>query len=57
MSILAMEDRGYKVTFSNGKVCIWKNNVEDAFTLGFSVDSLYQVDGSPLGVMSCDTTL
>ena len=52
-----MEDKGYKVTFSNGKVCIWKNNVKDAFTLGFSVDSLYQVDGIPLGVMSCDTTL
>jgi hypothetical protein len=52
-----MEDKGYKVTFSNGKVCIWKNNVKDAFTLGFSVDSLYQVDGSPLGVMSCDTSL
>jgi len=52
-----MEDRGYKVTFSNGKLCIWKNNVKDAFTLGFSVDSLYQVDGSLLGVMSCDTTL
>ena len=57
MSILAMEDRGYKVTFNNDKVCIWKNSVKDAFTLGFSVDSLYQVDGSPLGVMSCDTTL
>ena len=52
-----MEDKGYKVTFNNGKVCIWKNNVKDAFTLGFSVDSLYQVDGSPLGVMSYDTTL
>jgi len=51
-----MEDKGYKITFSDGKVCIWKNNVKDAFTLGFSVDSLYQVDGSPLGVMSCDTT-
>ena len=57
MSILAMEDRGYKVTLNNGKVCIWKSNVKDAFTLGFSVDSLYQVDGSLLGVMSCDTTL
>ena len=34
-----------------------KNNVKDAFTLGFSVDSLYQVDGSLLGVMSYDTYL
>ena len=52
-----MEDKGYKVTFSDGKVCIWKNNVKDAFTLGFNVDSLYQVDGSLLGVMSYDTSL
>ena len=52
-----MEDKGYKVTFNDGKVRIWKNNVKDAFTLGFSVDSLYQVDGSLLGVMSYDTSL
>ena len=51
-----MEDKGYKVTFSDGKVCIWKNNVKDAFTLGFS-DSLHQVDGSLLRVMSYDTSL
>ena len=57
VSISTMEDKGYKVTFSNGKVCIWKNNVKDAFTLGFSVDSLYQVDGSLLGVMSYATSL
>jgi hypothetical protein len=57
VSISTMEDKGYKVTFSNGKVCIWKNNVKDAFTLGFSVDSLYQVNGSLLGVMSYDTSL
>jgi len=56
VSISAMEDKGYKVTFSDGKVRIWKNNVKDAFTLGFRVDSLYQVKGSPLGVMSCDTS-
>eukprot|EP00253_Pinus_taeda_P026491 PITA_26491 len=35
VSISAMEDKGYKVTFSDGKVRIWKNNVKDAFTLGF----------------------
>ena len=52
-----MEDKGYKVTFSDGKVCIWKNNVKYAFTLGFRADSLYQVDGSPLGIMSYDTSL
>ena len=57
MSILEMEDKDYKVTFNNGNVYIWESNVKGAFTIGFSVDSLYQVDGSPLGVMSCDTTL
>jgi len=34
VSISAMEDKGYKVTFSNGKVCIWKNNVKYALLLG-----------------------
>eukprot|EP00253_Pinus_taeda_P024331 PITA_24331 len=57
VSISAMEDKGYKVTFGDGKVRIWKNNVKYSFSLGFRVDSLYQVSGSPLGVMSCDTTL
>eukprot|EP00253_Pinus_taeda_P010402 PITA_10402 len=57
MSISTMENKGYMVIFSNGKVRVWKNNVRDAFTLGFRVDSLYQVDGSLLGVMSCDTSL
>jgi len=56
VSISAMEDKGYKVTFSDGKVRIWKNDIKDAFTLGFRVDLLYQVGGSPLGVMSYDTS-
>jgi len=52
-----MEDKGYKVAFIDGKVRVWKKNFKDAFTLGFRADSLYQVGGSPLGVMSCDTSL
>jgi len=52
-----MEDKGYKVTFSDGKVCVLKNNVKDAFTLGFHVDSLYQVDESQVGVLSYETSL
>ena len=55
--ISAMEDKGYKVAFIDGKVRAWKNNIKYAFTLGFQVDSLYQVGGSPLGVMFCDTSL
>ena len=57
VSISSMEDKGYKVAFSNGKVRAWKNNIKNAFTLGFRVDSLYQVKGSPLGFMYCDTSL
>ena len=57
VSISAMEDKSYKVASIDGKVHVWKKNFKDAFTLGFQVDSLYQVGESPLGVMSCDTTL
>eukprot|EP00253_Pinus_taeda_P031615 PITA_31615 len=35
VSISAMEDKGYKVAFIDGKVHAWKNNTKDAFTLGF----------------------
>eukprot|EP00253_Pinus_taeda_P002162 PITA_02162 len=57
VSILTMEDKGYKVAFIDGKVRVWKKNFKDVFTLGFRVDSLYQVGGSSLGVMSCNTTV
>ena len=57
VSISAMEDKGYRVAFSDGKLRVWKKNFKDAFTLGFRVDSLYQVGGSPLDVMTCDTSL
>eukprot|EP00253_Pinus_taeda_P035358 PITA_35358 len=57
VSISAMEDKGFKVAFIDGKVCVWKRNLKDSFTLGLRVDSLYQVGGSPLGAMSCDTSL
>eukprot|EP00253_Pinus_taeda_P004195 PITA_04195 len=38
VSISAMEDKGYKVAFIDGKVRVWKKNFKDAFTLGFRVD-------------------
>eukprot|EP00253_Pinus_taeda_P019536 PITA_19536 len=57
VSVSEMEDKGYKVTFSDGKVHVSKNNVKDAFTIGFRVGSLYQVDESQVGVMSYDTSL
>jgi len=52
-----MEDKGFKVVFIDGKVCVWKGNFKDAFTPGLRVDTLYQVGGSTLGAMSCDTYL
>eukprot|EP00253_Pinus_taeda_P006195 PITA_06195 len=57
VSISAMEDKGYKVAFNNGKVSVWKKDYKDNFTLGFRVDSLYHDGGCPLGVMTCDTSL
>ena len=44
-------------TFIDGKVCVWKRNFKEAFTLGFKFDTLYQVGGSPLGAMTCNITL
>ena len=57
VSMSVMEDKGFRVAFIDGKVRIWKKNFKEALTIGFRVDTLYQVGGSPLGAMSCDTTL
>ena len=57
VSISEMEDKGFKVAFVDGKVLIWKKNFKEALSIGFRVDTLYQVGGSLLGAMSCDTTL
>ena len=57
VSIFAMEDKGLKVTFIDGKVHVWKRNPRDAFTLRFRDKGHYQVGGSPLGEMTCDTSL
>jgi len=57
VTISTMEDKGFKVAFIDGKVRIWKRNFKHDFTLGFKVDTLYQVGESPLGAMSFDTSL
>ena len=41
VSIFAMEDKGFKVAFVDGKVRIWQRKPKDAFTLRFRVDGLY----------------
>ena len=37
VSISTMEDKGYKVTFSDGKLSVWKNNVKEPLLLGFEL--------------------
>ena len=54
VSISAMEDKGFNVAFVDGKVRIWKKSFKEAITIGFRVDTFYQVEGSPLGAMTCD---
>ena len=44
VSILAMEDKGFKVAFIDGKVHIWKRNFKEAFTLFFRVGTLYWLE-------------
>ena len=34
---------------------MWKKSFKEAITIGFRVGTLYQVGGSPLGAMTCDT--
>eukprot|EP00253_Pinus_taeda_P002492 PITA_02492 len=41
VSISAMEDKGLKVAFIDGKVRIWQRNPKNVFTLGFRVEGLY----------------
>lgn len=52
-----MDDKGFKVAFTDGNVHAWNKNFKDAFTLGFKVDGLYQVGGSPLGALANDTSI
>ena len=55
MSISAMEDKGFNVAFIDGKVRIWKKSFKEAIMIGFRVDTLYQVGGSLMAAMTCDT--
>ena len=53
--ISAMEDKAFNVGFTDGKVHMWKKNLKEDIMIGFRVGTLYQVGGSPLGAMTCDT--
>ena len=39
VSISAMEDKGFKVAFIDGKIHVWNKNFKDAFTPGFRVET------------------
>ena len=55
VSISAMEDKGFNVEFTDGKVLMWNKSFKEAISIWFRVDTLYQVGGSLLGAMTCDT--
>lgn len=57
VSIFAMEGKGFKVTLVDKKVQVWQWNSKYELTLGFRVEGLYQVGGSPSGAMTCDISL
>ena len=52
VSISAMEDKGFNVAFTDGKVLMWKKRFKEAILIGFRVDTLYQVGGSLLAAMT-----
>ena len=41
VSISAIEDKGFNVAFTDGKVRMWKKSFKEAITIGFRVDTLY----------------
>eukprot|EP00253_Pinus_taeda_P026306 PITA_26306 len=57
VSISTMEDKGFQIAVIDGKVRIWQRNPKDAFTLALRVEGLWQVEGSPLGALTCDVSL
>ena len=52
VSISAMEDKGFNVAFTDGKVRMWKKSFKEATMFGSRIDTLYQGGGSPLGAMT-----
>lgn len=56
VSISALEDKGMKVSFINGKVLTWpmRSSMRDAFTLGSRFEGLYKVNGKPIHMLIHD---
>jgi hypothetical protein len=50
VSISALEDKGYKVAFSDGKFLAWHKNssMDSANVIGFREDSLYRLTVHPV---------
>jgi hypothetical protein len=57
VSVSALEDKGYKVTFSEGKVLSWHNNshMDSAQVIGFQENSLYRLIVRPVHALLHDT--
>jgi hypothetical protein len=57
VSISALEDKGYKIAFSDGKVLAWHKNASMglARVIGVREDSLYRLIGRPTQVLVHDS--
>ena len=57
VSIYALEDKGMKVFFINGKVLTWPliSIMRESFTLRSGCEGIYQVNGKPIHALVHDT--
>jgi hypothetical protein len=58
VSIYALEDKGYKVTFSEGRVLAWhkESHINSSKVIGVQENSLYRLTIRPVQALLHDTT-
>ena len=58
VSISALEDKGYKVAFSDGKVLAWHKNssMDTTKVIGMREESLYRLNTPPIQALVHDST-
>lgn len=58
VSISALEDKGYRITFMEGKVLAWpkNSNLKQAYTIGIRHECLYKLDTTSLQALSVAST-
>jgi hypothetical protein len=55
VSISALEDKGYNVSFSDGKVLAWHSSMGSACVIGIQEDSLYRLTIRPVQALVHDS--